>query len=432
MTSSPPVDRLTWIEPGEAGFAAAVAAVPATAAAPPRAPAAVALPSGPESVAEAVRRAAALGLQITVRSGGHGLSGTHLHDGAVVLDLRRLCAVEVLDEHVLRVGPGTVSEHLAGALDRSDRSFPLGHSPRVGAAGFLLAGGNGWAGGDLGAACHRVGAADVVGGDGVLRRIDGADAEALALLRGAGSAMPAVVVGFEVRTEPRAPRIVRTVVDLPPHRAAGLGRMLDQQGAAAGVEHTVMVRAERLTLVETAFGPFRSGVVAALGEPPLFRLSCGGWSELLAGIPDFAGDGQVSDHRWSGTDWQGTLSAAAAAVTSAADRAGRPHQHSSVLVAAAPVQLVGAAEALYSPAGAIGVSVYGHHGPAGRDAARAWVAAVVGGLEEVAVGRYIGEADLSAGRAVLVDCWAPGTLDRLAMLRERVDPDRVIRTAVDR
>lgn len=428
---------LTWIAPDDRRYTAAVGAVPATAHVPPRRPAAVAIPGDADGVVTAVRRATDLGLRVTVRSGGHGLGGRHLHDGDVVLDLRRLGDVVVRDG-TARVGPGAVSRGLATALDVSGTRFPLGHSPAVGAGGFLLAGGNGWDGVRLGPACRRVLAATVVGGDGVLREVDAAsDAELLAVLRGAGCAFPGVVTEFVARVEPGRPRISRSVAVLPPDRLGALGRTLDGARLDEGVEHTVILRPDVVTLVETGFRLDRSpvvpgrSVVDALGLTPVLHREELDWSGLLATIPDLGADGQLSDHRWSGAGWTDTLAVAAQALTCPETRY-PGHPRSSVLVGAAPSEPPDPTGALYRAPGPLGVSVYGHHDRTGRVAARRWVADVVVQLDPLAVGRYVGEADLSAGAAALAACLPADGPDRIAAVRRRLDPDQVVRTVVDR
>ncbi|WP_188037220.1 FAD-binding oxidoreductase, partial [Actinotalea sp. JY-7885] len=252
----------------DVGYAEARRALSVSAHQPPHAPAAVARVADEQDVVDLVRAARRTGLRLAVRSGGHSLSATHLRPGSLALDLRALRGVHV-DPHrgTARLGPGTTVEQAAALLDGSGWSFPVGHVPTVGLGGYLLAGGHGWNAGAWGAACERVVALDVVTADGRrLRLTREADAELLAVARGAGPTFPGVVVGLEVRLVPGVPTVVRRLLTVGGEDAAEVGAALDtlRTERLPGLEVTVFARrtgpcgggprAASLTVAGTAFG----------------------------------------------------------------------------------------------------------------------------------------------------------------------------------
>src|SRR5438445_9092786 len=82
------------------------------------APAVVLRPSSVGGVQAAVRYAAATGLPLAVRGGGHSFSGFGTNDGGVVVDLSLLAGVTIVDGgwHVVRVGGGATWGQVAAAL----------------------------------------------------------------------------------------------------------------------------------------------------------------------------------------------------------------------------------------------------------------------------------------------------------------------------
>jgi FAD/FMN-containing dehydrogenase len=56
---------------------------------------------------------------LSVRSGGHGISGRSTNDGGIVIDLKRLNAIEVLNQSTrrVRIGPGARWVDVASALE---------------------------------------------------------------------------------------------------------------------------------------------------------------------------------------------------------------------------------------------------------------------------------------------------------------------------
>jgi len=118
----------------------------------------------------AVKEAAARGMRVAVRSGGHSWSGNHVRDGGLLLDVSRLTSVTI-DKAAMRAvaGPGAGGSVVAMALGRQGLFFPAGHCLGVCLGGYLLQGGFGWNGRVLGPACESVVGIDYIDAEGAVR-----------------------------------------------------------------------------------------------------------------------------------------------------------------------------------------------------------------------------------------------------------------------
>jgi FAD/FMN-containing dehydrogenase len=132
-----------------------------------RRPAVIARCVSPADVAEAIAFGRAHELAITVRSGGHGVAGTALSDGGLVIDTRLMH--EVLVDPVARtarVGGGANW----GMVDRACQPHGLmttgGRVTTTGVAGLTLGGGDGWLARGFGLACDNLLAVELVTADG--------------------------------------------------------------------------------------------------------------------------------------------------------------------------------------------------------------------------------------------------------------------------
>ncbi|KAH7111481.1 hypothetical protein B0J13DRAFT_660004 [Dactylonectria estremocensis] len=96
-------------------------------------------------VAEKVRSAAARGLKLGVRSGGHLFPCSSLLGGGLLIDTHHLNKDFGYDPvtKIISFGPGGTVKEVARNLLAINRFFPHGHCSSVGAGGFYLAGGQG-------------------------------------------------------------------------------------------------------------------------------------------------------------------------------------------------------------------------------------------------------------------------------------------------
>lgn len=133
-------------------------------------PALVMRPSTRGEVADAVLHARRSGLELAVRSGGHGLLGHGTSNGGAVLDLGRLDEVTVLDteRRLVRIGGGATWGQVDHVLRPLGWAISSGDTADVGVGGLTLGGGFGWLLRRHGLAVDNLVAARVVLADGTL------------------------------------------------------------------------------------------------------------------------------------------------------------------------------------------------------------------------------------------------------------------------
>ncbi|RPE45028.1 FAD/FMN-containing dehydrogenase [Streptomyces sp. Ag109_O5-1] len=132
-----------------------------------RRPAVIAQCAGDSDVVRAVRFGRELDLKIAVRGGGHGVAGSAVADGALVVDLRRMHEVTVDPAaEAVRVQGGAA----IGRLDRATRPYGLAttgaRAAGTGVAGFVLGGGSGWLDRAFGPAVDNLIGVELVTADG--------------------------------------------------------------------------------------------------------------------------------------------------------------------------------------------------------------------------------------------------------------------------
>ncbi|ACZ29415.1 FAD linked oxidase domain protein [Xylanimonas cellulosilytica DSM 15894] len=170
------------------------------------APGLVLRPRDAEEVADAITFARTQvgashgGVELGVRSGGHGISGRSTNDGGIVVDLGALDGIEVLDEATrrVRVGAGATWGEVAAALQPHGWAITSGDYGGVGVGGLATTAGIGLLGRSQGLTIDHVVAADVVTADGRLVRASADENPELFWgLRGAGANLGAVT-SFEL------------------------------------------------------------------------------------------------------------------------------------------------------------------------------------------------------------------------------------------
>ena len=193
-----------------------------------RRPAAIASCAGAADVLACVAFARAHGLEISVRGGGHNVSGKAVCEGGLLIDLAAMRGVRVDPERrVARADPGcTLAD-----LDRDCQAFglatPTGIVSATGIAGLTLGGGIGWLGGKHGLACDNVLSVDLVTADGRLVVASAAEHGDLFWAVRGGGANLGVVTSFEYRLHPVGPVLGGAVV-WPLAQATAVLRFYDE------------------------------------------------------------------------------------------------------------------------------------------------------------------------------------------------------------
>ncbi|WP_228452632.1 FAD-binding oxidoreductase [Streptomyces alkaliterrae] len=133
-------------------------------------PTLVVQPESARDVATAVRFAAAHGLLLSVKGGGHNIAGTALADGGLTLDMCRMRDV-VVDPaaRLAHVGPGCLLRDVDRATQRYGLATVLGFVSDTGVAGLTLGGGFGYLTRRFGWAADNLEEVEIVTADGVIR-----------------------------------------------------------------------------------------------------------------------------------------------------------------------------------------------------------------------------------------------------------------------
>jgi hypothetical protein len=180
-----------------------------------RRPALIARCLSANDVSAAVRFAESRGLHVSVRGGGHNVSGSAIVDGGLVVDLSQMRGVRVDPARsTVRVEGGA----RLGDVDRETQAVglavPVGIVSATGIGGLSLHGGMGFLTRRLGLTSDSLIAAEVVTGDGQIRAVDrDHDPDLLWALRGGGGV--GAVTSFEFRAHPVGPDVWMAIVMYP-------------------------------------------------------------------------------------------------------------------------------------------------------------------------------------------------------------------------
>jgi FAD/FMN-containing dehydrogenase len=176
-------------------------------------PALIARCAGAADVVTCVEFASAHGLEVSIRGGGHNVSGKAVCEGGLMIDLASMKSVRVnAQRRTVRAEPGLT----LGELDRDCQRFglatPTGIVSATGIAGLTLGGGIGWLGGKHGLACDNLQSVDIVTSDGKLLTASATEHPDLFWAVRGGGANLGVVTSFEYRLHEVGPVLGGAVV----------------------------------------------------------------------------------------------------------------------------------------------------------------------------------------------------------------------------
>jgi FAD/FMN-containing dehydrogenase len=180
-----------------------------------RRPSMIACCADVDDVVTAVRYARTNGIDLAVRSGGHGVAGQSVCDDGLVIDLRLLNGAHV-EDGVAHVGAGMLNAELDAATQAHGLATTAGIVTHTGIAGLALGGGIGWLMRAFGATCDNMLGAQLVTADGDVLEV-GTEHELLWALRGAGANF-GVVTRFDMKVHPLGPVLAGALV-FPADRA---------------------------------------------------------------------------------------------------------------------------------------------------------------------------------------------------------------------
>lgn len=240
-----------WVlEHGEPGFDEAVQIWNAMAS---RTPAVVVQPVSSADVSKVVAFAAARGLLVSIKGGGHNIAGTSLTEGGLTLDMSRLRSVQVdVERRVAAVGAGCRLGDVDRATQVHGLATVLGAVSRTGAAGLTLGGGFGYLSRRFGWAVDNLEEVEIVTADGaVLRAADGEHDDLFWALRGGGGNF-GVVTRFTFSLYDVGPQVTGGLIAWDAEKADEVSSLYREICQAAPRELTLMLvmrRAPRTPVV---------------------------------------------------------------------------------------------------------------------------------------------------------------------------------------
>lgn len=181
-------------------------------------PSIVTLPYTPSHVSDSVKCAAAAGLKVQAKSGGHSYASfsTGGRNGSVIVNLQNFHSIEVDNDGIATVGGGVRLGNLArGVYAKGERALPHGVCPGVGIGGHFTHGGYGYQARHWGLALDSIVALDVVLANGTYIHATATQHPSIFFaMRGAADSF-GIVTYFHLQTRPAPSSIVTFTADIP-------------------------------------------------------------------------------------------------------------------------------------------------------------------------------------------------------------------------
>jgi len=251
-----------------------------------RRPALIARPDATADVLTVVRFARECGMEISIRGGGHSAAGHAVADGALMLDLSAMKAIEVDPATAVRAaGPGLVWRELDAATQEFGLATTGGVVGSTGIAGLTLGGGIGYLDRLAGLTCDNLLAAELVTADGeVLQASADAHPDLFWALRGGGGNF-GVVTAFTYRLHP-VTEVYGGLLGYTTDRAAEVLRAFAEFGP--GAPGRLALYAGLVTAPPAPFVPEHLRGQRVAGLIPVYFGPAGEAARVLAPLRDLA------------------------------------------------------------------------------------------------------------------------------------------------
>lgn len=208
-----------------------------------RRPAAILRAADAKDVVAAIDFARATGTEVSIRGGGHGVSGSAVVEGGLMIDLSQMKRIAVDPAaRVVRADAGVTWGELDAAAQAHGLAVTGGRISSTGISGLTLGVGSGWLERSFGFASDNLVGAEVATADGrLLEASDTENSDLFWAIRGGGGNF-GVVTRFDYRLHPVGPIILAGVIFYPGSDAPKLLRAYrdfmkdapDQVGGAFG------------------------------------------------------------------------------------------------------------------------------------------------------------------------------------------------------
>lgn len=249
-------------------------------------------------VRAAVRTAHALGLPLSVFSGGNDWLGRAVRDRGLVIDVSEMTTIEVdVEARTARIGGGVRSDVLARKAESYGLTPVTGTVGLVHMIGLSLGGGYGPLEGRFGLACDNLVSAELVSADGSVRTVDVEhEPDLLWALRGGGGNF-GVVTAAVVRLH-RIDPVYSGMVIYPWSQAESVLTRLDPLLTSAPDELSVQTiissgpdGAPFVAVMPTwsgapERGPEATAPASALGDPISSQIGPTAWHAMISGVAE--------------------------------------------------------------------------------------------------------------------------------------------------
>jgi FAD/FMN-containing dehydrogenase len=399
-------------------------------------------------VQTAVRFAAARGMLLSVRGGGHHIAGNAVAEGGLMIDLSGMKSITIdVARRTARVGAGALLGDFDRAAQAHGLATPLGINSTTGVAGLTLGGGFGWLTRRHGLTIDNLLAATVVTADGNVHEVSAASQPDLFwALRGGGGNF-GVVTSFEFRLHPVGPELHAGLVVYPFAQARQVLRAWRDFCATAPDElsvWSVMRHAPPLPFLpeavhgspvvilplvycgDRATGERAAAAVARFGDPIAVALGPTPYAGFQTAFDPLLGPG--ARNYWKSNNFSSLSDAALDRMIDAAARL--PGPQCEIFIAqlgGAMARVDPAATAFVGRDARFIVNVHGRWSDASDDAAvRAWARHAFQDLAPHATGSgYVNFLTEDEGERVAASYGA--NHERLRAIKQRFDPGNLFR-----